>query len=148
MEETSPLLLYLALPLGLLILVAGASLILQAACALCNIEDLRFIKALGLLLLLIAANAPIGLALYFLGQGVQGGWGWGKESVFALSLGLGYPLGCLISGLVLFWPLHVSYLKGVLVALLHNVILLVATCLIGGLILVILALVQLCTSSS
>ncbi len=147
MEQTSPLLWFLALPVGFLIVLVAGSIILQAACALCNIEDLRFIKALGLLLLLVAANAPVGLALFFLVQGAQTGWGWSKESVMTLSLVVGYPLYCLISGLVLFWPLHVSYLKGVLVSIFHNVILLVTTGIFGGLTLVVLALVQLCTGS-
>jgi len=104
---------------------------------------LRYVKALGLLLLLIVANAPVGLFLFFVSQGVVSGLGWGKESVLATCLILGYPLHWLISGLVLFWPLHVSYLKGVLVSILQNVISLVVAGVAGGLILVVLALVQL-----
>jgi hypothetical protein len=143
MDQTSPLLLFLALPIGLLIAVAVGSLILQAACALCNIEDLRFVKALGLLMLLIVANAPVGLLLFFVGQGAVSGLGWEKDSVLAICLGMGYPLHWLISGLVLFWPLHVSYLKGVLVSILHNIISLVVAGVAGGLVLVGLAVVQL-----
>ncbi len=141
--ETSPLIWFLAFPLGLLIAVAVGSFILQAACALCNIEDLRFIKALGLLLLMIAANAPIGLFFFFTAQGVEGSLGWGKDSWLTVLLGLGYPLHWLISGLVLFWPLHVSYWKGVLVSIMHNVISLVVVGVGGGLILVVLAVAQL-----
>src|SRR5262249_24438423 len=144
MEPTSPWLWYLALPGAILVFVIAASFILQGACALCNVEDLRYAKAVGLLLILILANAPVIMALFFLGQGVQSGWGWGKESVLTVLLVLVYPLHWLISGLVLFWPLHVSYLKGVFVSILNNVILLVASCIVGGLILVVLALVQLC----
>ncbi len=143
MDLSSPLLWLLALPLGLLIAVAAGTFILQAACALCNIEDLRFFKALGLVVLLIVANAPVGLVLFFVGQGAASGLGWGKESVLAIWLGLGYPLHWLISGLVLFWPLHVSYLKGVLVSIMHNIISLVAAGVVGGLIMVVLAAVQL-----
>jgi hypothetical protein len=147
MEPTSPWIWYLALPGAILVVVIAASFILQGACALCNVEDLRFTKAVGLLFVLILANAPIGLVLFFLGQIVLSGWGWGKESVLTVFLVLGYPLHWLISGLVLFWPLHVSYLKGVLVSILNNVILVVASGIVGGLILVVLALVQLCTGS-
>lgn len=143
MEPTSPLLWLLAFPLGLLIAAAAGSFILQAACALCNIEDLRFFKALGLILILILANAPVGLVLFFLGQGVESGLGWGKESVLAISLGLGYPFHWLISGLVLFWPLHVSYWRGVLVSIMHNIISLVVAGVVGGLIMVVLAAMQL-----
>jgi hypothetical protein len=143
MDFESPLLWFLALPLGLLIAVAAGSFILQAACALCNIEDLRYVKALGLVLIMLLVNAPVGLVLYFAGQGAVSGWGWGKESVLTVLLSLGYPLHWLISGLVLFWPLHVSYLKGVLVAIMHNIISLIVAGVVGGLTLVVLATVQL-----
>jgi hypothetical protein len=141
--DTSPLVWFLAVPLGLVIAVAAGSFLLQAACALCNIEDLRFLKVLGLMLLLILANAPIGLVLFFMSQGAVSGMGWDTDPVLAIGLGLGYPLHWLISGLVLFWPLHVSYLKGVLVSILHNVLSLVIAGVIGGLVLVVLAFVQL-----
>jgi len=143
MEQASPLVWFLAVPLGLVIAVAAGSFLLQAACALCNIEDLRFLKALGLMLLLILANAPIGLVLFFMSQGAISGKGWDADPVLAIGLGLGYPLHWLISGLVLFWPLHVSYLKGVLVSILHNVLSLVIAGVLGGVILVVLAFVQL-----
>jgi hypothetical protein len=143
MVQASPLVWFLAVPLGLVIAVAAGSFLLQAACALCNIEDLRFLKALGLMLLLILANVPIGLVLFFMSQGAVSGMGWDTDPVLAIALGLGYPLHWLISGLVLFWPLHVSYLKGVLVSILHNVLSFVVAGVLGGLILVVLAFVQL-----
>lgn len=146
MDFESPLLRFLVLPLGLLIAVAAGSFILQAACALCNIEDLRYVKALGLVLILLLVNAPVVLVLYIAGQGVMSGMGWGKESVLALALGLGYPLHWLISGLALFWPLHVGYWKGVLVSVMHNIISLVVGGVVGGLTLVVLATVQLISS--
>jgi hypothetical protein len=145
MELSSPLLL-VAIPLGLVISAVVGSFVLQAACALCNIEDVRYVKALGLLLLLIIANAPIVALVLFLGQGVVSGLGWGKESVLPLLVFAGYPLHWLLSGLVLFWPLHVSYWKGVFVSIMHNIITVVVACVVGGLALVVLAIVQLVRS--
>jgi hypothetical protein len=104
---------------------------------------LRFIKAAGLMLLMMLANAPIGLGLFFLSQGATSGRGWDTDPVLAIGLGLGYPLHWMISGLVLFWPLRVSYLKGVLVSILHDVLSLVVVGVLGGLVLVVLAFVQL-----
>jgi hypothetical protein len=141
--EFSSSLVYLAVPLGLVIGVVVGAFILQAACALCNIEDLRYVKALGLLMLLIVANAPIVALIVFLGQGVGSGLEWGKDSVLSLLVLAGYPLHWLLSGLVLFWPLHVSYWRGVFVSIMHNVITVVVAGVVGGLALVVLAVVQL-----
>jgi hypothetical protein len=141
--EFSSSLVFLAIPLGLVIGVVVGAFILQAASALCNIEDVRYVKALGLLMLLIVANAPIVALIFFLGQGVVSGLGWGKDSVLTLLVFAGYPLHWLLSGLVLFWPLHVSYWRGVLVSIMHNVITVVVAGVLGGLALVVLAAVQL-----
>jgi hypothetical protein len=142
MELSTPLF-FVAIPLGILIGVIVGSFILQAACALCNIEDLRYVKALGLLMLLFVVNAPIVALIFFLGQGVISGLGWGRESVLAVLLIAGYPLHWLLSGLVLFWPLHVCYWKGVLVSIMQNIITVVVAGLVGGLALVVLAVIQL-----
>jgi hypothetical protein len=144
--EFSSSLLFLAIPLGLVISVVVGAFILQAACALCNIEDVRYVKALGLLMLLIVANAPLVALILFLGQGVVSGLGWGKESLLTLLLLAGYPLHWLLSGLVLFWPLHVSYWRGVLVSIMHNIITVVVAGVLGGLTLVVLAVVQLASA--
>jgi hypothetical protein len=61
----------------------------------------------------------------------------------ALLVFVGCPLHWLLSGLVLFWPLHVSYWKGVLVSIMHNVITVVVTGVVGGLALAVLAVIQL-----
>jgi len=142
MELSTPLL-FVAIPLGLAVALVIGSFILQAACALCNIEELRYVKALGLLLLLILVNAPIAALIFFLGQGVISGLGGGKDSVLAVLLIAGYPLHWLLSGLVLFWPLHVAYWKGVLVSIMQNIITVVVAGLVGGLTLVVLAVIQL-----
>jgi hypothetical protein len=141
--EFSSSLVFLAIPLGFVIGVVVGAFILQAACALCNIEDVRYVKALGLLMLLVVANAPIVALILFLGQGVVSGLGLRKDSVLTLFLLAGYPLHWLLSGLVLFWPLHVSYWKGVLVSIMHNVITVVVTGVVGGLALAVLAVIQL-----
>jgi hypothetical protein len=147
MDLNSPLVWFLVLPLaGLIALVAGA-FVLQAACALCNIEDLGFFKALVLVLVLTLANAPVVLGIFLISQFLSSGGDWNKNAVLGTVLGLGYPLHWLISGLILFWPLHVTYTKGVLVAILHNVISLVVAGVLGGLVLVALALVQLSVGS-
>ncbi|HEV2948801.1 MAG TPA: hypothetical protein VGX70_15620 [Gemmataceae bacterium] len=141
--EFSLSLVFLGIPLGLVISVVLGAFILQAACALCNIEDVRYMKALGLLMLLIIANAPIVALILFLGQGVVAGLGWGKDSVWSLLVLAGYPLHWLLSGLVLFWPLHVGYWKGVLVSIMQNIITVVVAGVVGGLALVVLAVAQL-----
>jgi hypothetical protein len=141
--EFSSSLVFLAIPLGLVVSVVLGAFILQAACALCNIEDVRYVKALGLLMLLIVANAPLVALILFLGQGVVSGLGLRKDSVLTLLVFAGYPLHWLLSGLVLFWPLHVSYWRGVLVSIMHNVITVVVAGVLGGLALVVLAVVQL-----
>jgi len=143
MDFSSPLTWFLALPLAVLIAVIAGAFMLQAACALCNIEDLGYFKALLLIVLLIPVNAPIGLGIFFAGQYLVSSGAWSKDALLGTALALGYPLTWLVSGLVLFWPLHVSYLKAVLVAIMHNVISLVVGGVLGGLILVGLALVQL-----
>jgi formate hydrogenlyase subunit 4 len=66
-----------------------------------------------------------------------------KDSVLTLFLLAGYPLLWLLSGLVLFWPLHVSYWKGVLVSIMHNIITVVVAGVVGGLALAVLAVIQL-----
>src|SRR5262245_53101429 len=142
MEFSTPLL-FVAIPLGLAVALVIGSFVLQAASALCNIEDLRYVKALGLLMLLIVVNAPIVALIFFLGQGVISGLGGGKHSVLAVLLIAGYPLHWLLSGLVLFWPLHVGYWKGVLVSIMQNIITVVVAGLVGGLTLVVLAVIQL-----
>lgn len=135
--------LFVVVPLGLVISVVVGAFILQAACALCNIEDVRYVKALGLLMLLIVANAPLVALILFLGQGAVSGLGLRKDSVLTLLVFAGYPLHWLLSGLVLFWPLHVGYWKGVLVSIMHNIITVVVAGVVGGLVLVVLAVVQL-----
>jgi hypothetical protein len=142
MELSTPLL-FVAIPLGILIGLIVGSFILQAACALCNIEDLRYLKALALLLLLIVVNAPIAALIFFLGQGVVSQFSGGKDSILAVLLLAGYPVHWFLSGLVLFWPLHVSYWKGVLVSIMQNIITVVVAGLVGGLTLVVLAVIQL-----
>jgi hypothetical protein len=148
MDLSSPLTWFLAVPLAILIALVAGPFILQAACALCNIEDLGYFKALLLILLLVLINAPIGLGLFLAGQSLGSAGGWSKDALLGTALALGYPLHWLVSGLVLFWPLHVTYLKGVVVAIMHNVISLVVGGVLGGLILVGLALVQLCIGST
>jgi hypothetical protein len=83
--EFSSSLVFLAIPLGFVIGVVVGAFILQAACALCNIEDIRYVKALGLLMLLVVANAPIVALILFMGQGVVSGWGWGKTQFWLCS---------------------------------------------------------------
>jgi hypothetical protein len=146
MEFSTPLL-SVAISLGIAVALVIGSFILQAACALCNIEDLRYVKALGLLMLLIVVNAPIVALIFFLGQGVTSGLGWGKDSVLAVLLIAGYPLHWLLSGLILFWPLHVSYWRGVLISIMHNIITAVVVGVVGGLALVVLAGVQLVSAA-
>ena len=145
MDFSSPLTWLVAIPLTAVIAVVALAFMLQAACALCNIEDLGYFKALGLILLLILVNVPIGLGIYLAGE-YLGSAGGNKETILGTALALGYPLTWLVSGLILVWPLHVSYAKAVLVAIMHNIISLVGGGVLGGLILVVFALLQLCAS--
>jgi hypothetical protein len=146
MDFSSPLTWLLAVPLAVVIAVVVGAFLLQAACALCNIEDLAYFKALGLIVLLFLANAPIALGIYLTRQYLASAEGWSSNIVLGTALALGYPLSWLLSGLVLVWPLHVTYVKAVLVTIMHNIISLVVGGVLGGLILVGLALVQLCVS--
>jgi hypothetical protein len=143
MEATSLLLWILALPVAILIMLLVGSFVLQAACALCNVEDLRFFKALVLILVLILINAPLVIGIFFTSGFLASSLGWGKDAILGTSLALAYPLHWLISALVLFWPLHISFLKAVLIAIMQNVISLVLIGVLGGLIFVALALIQL-----
>src|SRR5262245_32622001 len=125
MDFSSSLTWLLALPLAILIAVVAGAFMLQAACALCNIEDLGYFKALILILLLVLANGPMMLGILLAVQYLMSAGGWSKEALLETALALGYPLTWLVSGLILVWPLHVTYLKAVLVAIMHNVISLV-----------------------
>jgi hypothetical protein len=145
MELNTPLVWFVLLPLGVLIAVVLLPFILQAACALCNIEDLRYFKAFLLVLILTAVNAPILLGIFLAGQ-YLGSTEGSKDALLGTFLALGYPLTWLVSGLVLVWPLHVSYLRSVLIVIMHNIIALVVGGVLGGLILVVFALIQLSTS--
>jgi hypothetical protein len=147
MDLSSPLIWLLAVPLSLVIALVVGAFILQAACALANIEDLGYFKALALIVLLILANAPIALGIYLARQYLASAEGWSSNAVLGTALALGYPLTWLVSGLILVWPLHVGYARAVLVAIMHNIISLVVGGVLGGLILVGLALVQLSISS-
>ncbi len=83
---------------------------------------------------------PLGLVV---GIAVGSSLGVGKSTSMATAIVVGYPLSWAISGLILIWPLHVSYLKGLLVAFMHSVISLIVTGVLGGLVLVVLAFIQL-----
>ena len=142
MDTLSPLW-FVAIPIGLVIGFILGALILQAACALCNLEDLRFRKAVTLVLLLLVINVPIGLGIAFLAALLGNRIGMGKDVLLGGSLVVGLFLYCVVSGFILCLLLPIGFSKGILVALLQGIISLVLAGVVGGLALVVLAFMQL-----
>ena len=142
MDAISPLW-FVALPIVLVIAFVLGAAILQAACALCNLQDLRFRKAVTLILLLLVINVPVGLGIGFLAASLGDKLGMGTELLLGCAILLGLVLSCVISGFILCLLLPISFLKGILVAILQGIISLVLAGVVGGLALVVLAFMQL-----
>jgi hypothetical protein len=142
MDTLSPLWL-VAIPIGLVVGFILGALILQAACALCNLEDLRFRKAVTLVLLLLVINVPVGLGIAFLAALLGDKIGMGKEVLWGGCLAVGIFLYCVVTGFILCLLLPIGFSKGILVALLQGIISLVLAGVVGGLALVVLAFMQL-----
>ncbi len=142
MDNLSPLW-FVAISIVLVVGFILGALILQAACALCNLEDLRFRKAVTLVLLLLVINVPVGLGIAFLAALLGDKIGMAKDVLLGSSLIIGLFLNCVVSGFILCLLLPINFLKGILVALLQGIISLVLAGVVGGLALVVLAFMQL-----
>jgi hypothetical protein len=139
--DNFPTLWLVAAPFVLVIGFILQALILQAACALCNVEDLRFRKAAALVLLQTVIDGPIILGFVYLAEylGSQSGGVLLVGALWVLDLFLIWT----ISGFILCLLLRISFFKGLLVTVLQGIIFLVLAGVIGGLILVVLACMQL-----
>ena len=118
------------------------ALTMQAASALGGVEELGYFKAGVMTTLLAVINVPISLGVYYLV--VRLGIGKGTLDVntlfWAEILGL---LGQLfLSGAILCLVLHVSYSKGVWIALLQFFITVIFLAVLVGLVLVVVAILQ------
>jgi hypothetical protein len=141
MDSLSPLW-FVAAPIGLVVGFILGGMILQAACALSNVQELRFRKAVTLVILLAVINVPIGLGIGFLAS-LANNVGMEKELLLGGSLVSGLVVICVVSGLILCLLLPVSFLRGILVAVMQGVISLVLAGVVAGLALVVLAVMQL-----
>jgi hypothetical protein len=142
MDSLSPLW-FVAAPIGLVVGFILGGMILQAACALSNVQELRFQKAVTLVILLAVINVPIALGIGFLALSLANNVGMEKELLLGGSLVIGLLVICVVSGLILCLLLPVSFLRGILVAVMQGVISLVLAGVVGGLALVALAVMQL-----
>lgn len=126
-------------PLGLLL----GALLLQAATAFCGLEDVRYLRALGVTVLWVAGFIVAGWAVYAAVSitGCTGSLAPAEQAgLIALAA---VPLGFLAGGLVFRFFLRTSYGRALLVELAQGFIVLVITGLIGGAVLVVLAARQL-----
>jgi hypothetical protein len=142
MDNFSPLW-FLVIPVGLVVSLIFGALILQASCALCNLQDLGFRKALTVVLLLLVVNVPMGLGLGYLARYTGDKLGVGSEVMIGGFLVIALILTCVVSGFMMCLLLPFSFIKGILVAVLQGIISLVLAGVVGGLILVVLACMQL-----
>ncbi|MBV9122729.1 MAG: hypothetical protein JO112_05190 [Planctomycetes bacterium] len=133
---------WLGVLVGLLIGLPVGAWILQAASALGGVEDLRFVKAVGLVVLLTAISLGISLGWFFL----LASWGFGKgeagqELFFGSCLFL-FGLQLLVSGGLLGLFLSVKYLRGLLIAVMQYCISLILLADLAGVALVVVAIFQ------
>jgi hypothetical protein len=130
---------------GLVLGIVLGGLILMAACAFCNVENLRFVKALGLVVLLGLVNGLIGLGLFF-GIGVVGyALGLRAEASQILFGLVAIPVNLLVSASILWLLLPTGYGRGLLIALMNAGLTLILVGVVGGLTLVTLAGMQIAT---
>jgi hypothetical protein len=133
---------------GPVALVVGSligALILIAACAFCNVENLRFLKAIGLVLLITVVGALLCVGAYF-AVGLPGeAIGLRPETAQILAGLVAFPAVLLATAAILWLLLPVGYVRGVLIALMNLGITLVIVGVVGGLTLVTLAGVQIAT---
>jgi len=91
----------IGIPVGLAIAVVAGTFILEAACAFGNVEDIRFLKALGLFVLIAVVNGFIGLGFWLVGAvaGLAMGpnLGMRTEEVQVLALLSALPLTLLVT---------------------------------------------------
>jgi hypothetical protein len=131
-----------AVPLFIVVGFFLGALILQAACALGNVE-VGFRKAIGLNLLMGVINIPVSLGFGYLAGFLGTELGMPKDvlagSVSVIDLFLTWT----ICGFIFSLLLPISFFKGILIAVLDGVIWLVLAGIVGGLILVVLACMQL-----
>jgi hypothetical protein len=134
--------------IGLLSLIVGTligALILIAACAFCNVENLGFLKAIGIVLLLGLVSAIIGVGVFF-AVGLLGRMLGLRPETSQILFGLvALPTNLLITAAILWLLLRVGYFRGLLIALMNLGITLVLVGVFGGLTLVALASVQIAT---
>jgi hypothetical protein len=134
-------------PLGLIVGSLIGALILIAACAFCNVENLRFLKAIGLVLLITFVNALLCVGTYFV-IGLSGqALGFQPDTVQILVGLVALPLVLLATATILWLLLPVAYHRGILIALMNLGITLVIAGVLGGLTMVTLAGVQIATAA-
>jgi hypothetical protein len=118
------------------------TLIFQAACSLANVEPPGFLYSLLLVLLTLVFTVPLnGFLAYLVVGSVMHQW-VGGAVVATFLFFIGFILCVLISSVLYILLLRISILKGFLTGLFEQLLALLAFSLLYGILLVIMALIQ------
>ena len=118
------------------------TLIFQAACSLANVDPPGFLYSLLLVLLTLVFTVPLNAVFAYLFIGSQMQQWLGTAALATLLFFLGFIVCVLISSALYIVLLRISLLKGFLTGLYEQLLALLAFSLLYGILLVILALIQ------